>query len=185
MSTKFKNKFRNETFRAQWWDYSRNGAYFITICTQHKECYFGEIKSGKIKLTEMGQIAQPEWTKTIEIRCDMNIKMGEFVVMPNHVHGIIIIENNYMDAHRRDAMHGVPTNDTTINHFGPQSKNMASIIRGYKSAVTTYARKNSISFAWQRNYHDHIIRNDHEFQMIRDYILDNPANWKQDKFHSI
>jgi REP element-mobilizing transposase RayT len=116
----------------------------------------------------------------------MNIKMGEFVVMPNHVHGIIIIENDYMDTHRRDAMHGVPTNETTTtNHFGPQSKNMASIIRGYKSAVTTYARKNSISFAWQRNYHDHIIRNDHEFQMIRDYILDNPANWKQDKFHSI
>ena len=99
--------------------------------------------------------------------------------------------------HRRDAMHRVSTTNnrvSTTNHaptntnkptpknkFGPQRKNLSSIIRGFKSAITTYARKNDIEFAWQSNYHDHIIRNEDELHRIREYIINNPQKWAIDK----
>jgi len=187
--------------------------YFITICTQNRECFFGEIYDGKMQLNNIGKIVNTEWLKTFELRTDMNLQMGEFVVMPNHFHAIIIIgDNEYnMDAkrggrderdergERRDAMHCVSTtttNDTdsvnTTNHvnnkqknkFGSQSKNLASIVRGFKSSVTTYARKNgNIDFGWQSRFHDHIIRNQKSFNNISNYIINNPKKWNEDKFH--
>ena len=114
----------------------------------------------------------------------MNLESGEFVVMPNHIHGIIIIGANEYNTprtnadERRDTMHCVST-----NQFAPQSKNLASIIRGYKSAVTTYARKNGIDFEWQPRYYDHIIRTIDDYHRISNYIINNPAKWNVDKFY--
>ncbi len=271
-----------------------------------------------LKPTEIGKIAFEEWYKSIELRRDMNLEMGEFVVMPNHIHGIIIIgrnkyntENekalhinanntdandidangicaNGIDANGRDAMHCVSTDGggnqnmvgglnglgangidangrdamhcvctdgggnqnmvggvnglgangidangidangrdamhcvstggggnqnmvggvngidangidangrdamhcvSTVgykNQFGPQLKNLASIIRGYKSAVTTYARKHGIEFDWQPRFHDHVIRTIDDYYKISNYIVNNPSKWQEDKFYSI
>ena len=202
MSEKYKNKYRIKSARMPNWDYGSNGMYFITICTQNRKCFFGEIYDGKMQLNNIGKIVNTEWLKTFELRTDMNLQMGEFVVMPNHFHAIIIIgDNEYnMDAKRgergerdrRDAMHCVSTTTDTTNHvnnkqknkFGPQSKNLASIVRGFKSSVTTYARKNgNIDFGWQPRFYDHIIRNEKSFHNISNYIINNPKKWNEDKFY--
>jgi REP element-mobilizing transposase RayT len=192
---KFRNKYRIPSTRLQHWDYRWAGAYFITICTHNRMHWFGEIVDGVMKLSEIGNIVQSEWLKTFELRPDMNIWMGEFVVMPNHFHAIIGIgKNEYntqrdtqRDTQRRDAMHCVSTDkpdkpDEPQNQFGPQSKNLASIVRGFKSSVTIAARKINPGFQWQPRFYDHIIRNDESFQTISNYIINNPARWQEDKF---
>lgn len=210
MADKFQHKYRIPTTRLQSWDYGSDAMYFVTICTAHRECYFGMIENGVMILSELGKIIEAEWIKTFDLRKDMNLQMGEYVVMPNHFHAIISIGiNKYNSAATfggtdcRDAMHRVSAandiaNDDMIfthktdksktidgirkNKFGPQSKNLASILRGFKSAVTTFARTKNIEFAWQARFHDHIIRTDDSFQQISKYISNNPANWMDDKF---
>ena len=270
--TKYKNKYRIESTRLRNWNYGDAALYFVTICTKNRVHYFGEIENGIMKPSVLGEIVISEWIKTFEIRHDMNLSMGEFVVMPNHFHAIIGIgENEYnngndtddvmdtddgmdmddgmgtddgmdtgggmdadgdMDAdggrgamHRtstrgvsmrgvstdristrgvsmcgvsmrgvstdristrdvstdRISMRGVSTNHG-VSTFGPQSKNLASIMRGFKSSVTVFARKNNIDFQWQSLYHDHIIRNEKSFINISNYIINNPLNWKEDNF---
>ena len=144
-------------------------------------------------LSDLGQILHSEWLKTPEIRPDMNITLDEFVIMPDHFHAIIIIgENRYnqnnVPENCRNAMHGViydgaprNTNNNFNNEFGPQSKNLSSIIRGIKSAVTVYAKKTKQDFQWQSRYHDHIIRTNLELQRIRKYINENPQKWNDDR----
>jgi putative transposase len=187
----FADKYRITSSRLQSWNYANAGMYFITICTKNRECYFGEILNSpaetqsiaSLRPTEIGKIANDEWFKTPQLRPDMNLELGAFVVMPNHIHGIICIGNNeYNRGERRDAMHGVPIPEYK-NQFAPQFKNIASIIRGYKSAVTTFARKNNIEFDWQSRFHDHIIRSKDEYERISSYIISNPAKWMQDKFY--
>ena len=206
MPDKFQNKYRIQSARLQNWDYGSNAMYFVTICTQNRQCYFGDVVAGIMNLSEIGKIVETEWLKTFEIRADMNLHLGEYVVMPNHFHAIITIGINKYNAqrdgqrdaqpdaaNRRDAMHCVSsTNDTTAtgqknakkNHFGPQSKNLASIIRGFKSAVTTGARMIHADFEWQSRFHDHIIRNDESFQRISNYIINNPLKWTDDTFYN-
>ena len=220
MSDKFQNKYRIPTMRLQNWDYGSDALYFITICTARRECYFGKIVNGEMVLSDLGKTVDEEWIKTFELRRDMNLQTGEFVVMPNHFHAIISIGINRYNMgtvdgvdcgdvgiadghHCRDAMHRVSTanditnNDTNIMHkidktkivdgifknkFGPQSKNLASIIRGFKSAVTTFARINHIEFGWQPRFYEHIIRTNDSYQRISQYIANNPANWPDDQF---
>lgn len=180
MSELFQNKYRIFSARLQTWNYANEGIYFITICTVEREYYLGRITKKKMQLSQLGKIAETEWIKTPALRPDMNLQLGEFVVMPNHIHGIIMIGvNQYNDngIDRREAMHGV----STINTFGPQSKNLASVIRGYKSAVTTYARKNNITFGWQPRFYDHIIRTMADYYRISNYIINNPAKWQEDE----
>lgn len=96
MSEKFRNKYRIPSSRWQQWDYRSEGIYFITICTKNRIHYFGEIENGKMILNELGEKVQEEWIKSIEIRPDMHLELGEFIVMPNHFHAVIIIgENKY------------------------------------------------------------------------------------------
>jgi REP element-mobilizing transposase RayT len=144
-----------------------------------------------MQLNDLGKHVEAEWLKTPELRLDMNLELNEYVVMPNHFHGIIYIgENGYNSDYERydnvmqdgDAVHCVST-DNIKNRFGPQSKNLAAIIRGFKSAVTTYARKNEIPFNWQTRFHDHIITSNDEYIKIANYIIDNPAKWQMDKFY--
>ncbi len=180
---KYKGKYRIQSNRLQSWDYGSNATYFVTICTKDRECYFGDVVGGRMILSEIGKIAEMEWLKTFEMRPDMNLKMGEYVVMPNHFHGIIAIGKNH---YNRDAMHCVSISTApSKNKFGPQSKNLASIIRGFKIGVTKNARVIYSNFAWQPNYHDHIIRNNRSYNNISKYIFNNPSKWKVDTFNTI
>ena len=181
-----KKSHRRKLIRLRHYDYSQSGAYFITICAQNRECLFGDIIDGEMQLNKLGELTELEWIKSIELRPDMNLELGNFVVMPNHFHGILIIGENKFNAPSTDAMHRVSTapNDT-INKFGPQSKNLASILRGFKSAITTQAKKMGIhDFAWQTRFHDHIIRDAQSFENIQNYIANNPANWGKDTFNN-
>ncbi|MBK8490156.1 MAG: hypothetical protein IPL49_04420 [Saprospirales bacterium] len=117
--------------------------------------------------TEIGMMAEKYWWDIPKYH--PYVRLDEFVVMPNHVHGIIIIDKKNYKGWRP-------------NKFGPQSQNLASILRGYKSAVTTYARKNNIEFQWHPKYHDRIIRNKKALRNIRNYIRRNPHNWMKKKF---
>ena len=171
---KYKNKYRIPSSRLPEYDYGANGCYYVTICTKDREHYFGKIVNGELQPSEIGKIVETEWLKTTELRPDMNLALDEFVVMPNHFHCIIFIGKNQYNTH--DAV-------SYKNQFGTQSKNLASIIRGFKIAVTTYARKNNIEFAWQERFHDHIIRDHKGLENIRGYIFNNPSNWDDDELH--
>ena len=213
MDQLFNNKYRIPSARLQNWNYASEAMYFVTICTKNMKNYFGEINGSMqiktLQATKMGEIACSEWYRTLELRPDMNLELGEFVVMPNHIHGIIMIGANEYNTpcgdamHRRDAMHCVCTNAdaprniscrnamhrrdamhcVSTNQFVPQSKNLSSIIRGYKSAVTVFARKNKIDFEWHPRFHDRIIRSTFEYNNISNYIINNPAKWVEDKFY--
>lgn len=186
---KFKNKYRIPSARAPFWNYSWEGLYFVTICTHNQEHFFGEITVGMMKLSEIGNIVNKEWLKTFVLRPDMNLWMGEYVIMPNHFHAIVGIgKNKYNDQCIRDARHCVSTGtgispNQTLNQFAPQSKNLPSIVRGFKIGVTKNARLINPEFTWQTRYHDNIIRNDKSYQTIADYIINNPMDWKNDKFY--
>ncbi len=174
----YQNKYRIASARHPTWDYGAAGAYFVTVCTRGRLCWFGEVNDGEMNLSPIGELVQSEWFKTPNMRPDMNLVLGVFQVMPNHFHGIIIIGLDKTNDH--DVSAGV-------NQFGPQSNNLASIIRGIKSSVTTKVRKMdhhaASDFAWQSRFHDHIIRDEASYQRISNYIIQNTANWNSDKFH--
>jgi putative transposase len=144
---KYRNKYRVPSARAPFWDYGWNAFYFITICTHNRICWFGNVVSEKMALSDIGKIVKTEWIRTFQMRPDMNLMMGEYVVMPNHFHAIIGIGNNQYNSPqnekrddgrdvirniRRDAMHCVSTGPngqngpnghnlfTSQNKFGPQ-----------------------------------------------------------------
>lgn len=189
MQNKFKNKYRISSTRLQTWDYSNNGAYFITICTQNREHFFGNIQNGIMQLSEIGKLAEQYW---VEIPNHFSfIELGNFVVMPNHVHGILIINKIndlplYESADTRQCLVSTIDSNTTIgsSRFQNQGKNtISSIVGSYKSIVTKMSRQIHSDFGWQSRFHDHIIRNSKSFNNIQNYIFDNPLNWKSDKFY--
>lgn len=168
---KMGGKHINGSARAKWWDYSDSGTYFITICTKDKVPYFGEVVHDNIKLNEVGEIVSEEWLKTKGLRPGMKIELHEFIVMPDHFHALITIGVNAFNG--KDSFlneYGFFKN----NEFKPQSNNLGSIVRGFKSAVTTRCKKNKLSFCWQPRYHDVIIKTPEQFGNVRRYILENP-----------
>jgi len=172
------------------WDYRCAATYFVTICTSDRQPFFGDIHNGSMCLSKIGTLAQSEWLKTATIRTDMNVRLGAFVILPNHIHGIIAIGHNKFNTVNgviscRATMHCGPTEPmkTPPSQFGPQSKNLASIIRGYKSAVTKQAHQIDPHFAWQSRYHDHIIRNPDSRHMVEMYIRNNINQWVQDRLY--
>lgn len=203
MTIKFQNKYRIPSARLQNWDYRWNASYFVTICTRNRKHYFGDIADGKIQLSEIGQMAKEYWG---EIPKHFSfVQSGAFVIMPNHVHGIVIIDrpdndnNDGRDAEcdvERNMGVGTNTADHQTTHQ-PRKTNpsrttaalkkwkpasLGVIINQYKRIVTINARKIDAEFGWQSRFHDHIIRNPQSFQKIETYIIENPKNWKQDKF---
>lgn len=167
--TKFQSKYRIEPARLLDYDYGSNGAYFITICTKNKDCYFGDIgivdEEPVIQPTTIGQRAIDGWYSIPEF--SPFIQLDAFQLMPNHLHGILFI--NKADY-----------TDWKPNTFGPQKENLASTLRGFKSGVTAYATTHQIPFGWQTRYYDRVIRNDNELNRIRQYIKNNPIQWAQD-----
>ena len=161
------------SIRLKGYDYSQAGAYFVTVCTQNRECLFGEVIDGEMVLNDIGKIVAGEWMKTGAIR--NNVALDKWVVMPNHFHGILVVDDGRGTAHRAP----------TVEQFGqPVSGSIPTIIRSFKSAVTkriNEIRKTPGEKLWQRNYYERIIRNENELNHIREYIANNPMKWKLDR----
>ena len=172
------------------YDYTRAGAYFVTIVTHRRECLFGEIVGDEMRMNDFGKIVAEEWEKTATVRANVILHPDEFVVMPNHIHGIVWIVDDggetvgatgrenvgatVVGAQRRCA----PTRPTNVI---PGS--LGAIVRGFKSIVTKRInrRRNTPGApVWQRNYYEHIIRNDESLRRIREYIAQNPTRWALD-----
>lgn len=180
---KFKGKYRIPSARWAAWDYGSNAAYFITICIANRAQDFGEITDGEMTLSPLGQSALDCWN---EIPAHFPfVELGEFVVMPNHVHGIVVINKPVESGATVETQNIASLRDGPKNRFGSQSQNLASIVRGYKIGVTKFARQNGIPFVWQARYHDHIIRNAGEYERIYQYILANPQKWEEDEFYAL
>ena len=188
---KFKNKYRIASTRATFWDYGWNAAYFITIITQNWSCWFGKVKNKKMELSDLGACANSCW---LEIPNHFPfVELGAHVIMPNHVHGILIInkpvETQYFaspdgKSNRGDNVvetQNIATLQTPQNKLGPQSQNLAAIVRGFKIGVTKNARLIHPKFKWQPRFHDHIIRDERAFNAISNYILKNPAKWNSNR----
>lgn len=176
--TKYKNKYRIASARASWWDYGWNGAYFITICTRNREHFFGAIKNGQMELSHLGVIADTLWHE-IPNRSKF-VQLGDFVVMPDHIHGILILDQNPVPVEtlRATSLQQPSEKNERMSLISPKSGSVSAILRSYKSAVTRHANRLGFKNGWQPRFHDHIIRNDAEYQRISDYITHNVANWK-------
>ena len=162
---------QRKSIRLKEYDYSQPGEYFVTICTNEHDYKFGEIVNEEMRLDEMGKIVKGCWEE-IPIHFS-NVELDEYVVMPNHVHGIIILNE-------RVGVEYIQPLQKTFQHVIPKS--LGSIVRSFKAAVIRQFRKNGYpDFLWQRNYFEHIIRNDKELNNIRDYIVNNPLKWSIDE----
>ncbi len=160
-------------------NYSLPGWYYVTLVTYNRERLFGRVVQGKMILNDMGHMVRDEWEKTAIIRSE--IQLDAYVVMPDHLHGIIVIINDI----RRDNRPVIPTRPVVptmgLFHHGPVPKSIGAIMSGFKSVVTkriNTIRQTPGRRVWQRNYWDRVIRDDLELRRIRKYILDNPLYWK-------
>ncbi len=221
MPDKYKNKYRIESIRMPNWDYRWNGKYFITICTYKMQHLFGKIYNAKMELSNVGVLADVFWHE-IKNHTE-NIELDAFVVMPNHIHGILIIDNPYRIDENGNPIKNGDTPGNTEHNAGddggndggckaracPGSKqshspghnpshgqspgarrfqnigknSLSSTLGSYKSAVTKHAHRLGYYIKWQERFHDHLIRNDTEYQRIKKYIHNNPKNWNNDKFY--
>jgi len=194
-----------QSIRLKGYDYSQAGLYFITICCQDRVCRFGCIENGKMMLNDAGKIAETCW---FEIPQHFpNAILHEYVVMPNHIHGIVELKSDNVagvenvGAENVGAENFLPLRNNTditvgVENFQPLQpkknafqkmipRSIGSIVKGFKIGVTKWFRQNTdIETIWQRNYHEHIIRNEQSYQTISQYILNNPATWKDDKFYN-
>ena len=169
-------KHHRRSIRLKGYDYAQPGAYFVTICTQHRACLFGAVVDGEMRLNELGRIVRDEWLKTAKLR--PRVVLDEFVVMPNHVHGIIMVVDD-------DGGRGTLQRAPTIERFGKStSDSIPTIVRLFKSATTrriNQHRGTPGTLVWQRNYYEHIIRNEQTLNRIRRYIVENPLRWHLDR----
>ena len=198
----FNNKYRIPSARLKGWDYREAANYFVTICTKNREHFFGQIENKQMILNDLGNIAQHCWDETP--KHFPFVELINFVVMPNHVHGLLYLrgaDENMDDLDNKSIITDAVSsgNDVETLHATslplPQTKNekmasispkkysLASVMRSYTSAVTNFANKNKLPNGWQERYHDHIVRNQEEFNRINNYITTNPVNWENDKFH--
>jgi len=174
MARLFSGKYRVDTTRLKNWDYGWNAEYFVTICTKNRVQWFGNVENKMMKLSQIGKIADRCW---MEIPDHFPfVKLGAYVIMPDHVHGIIIIDKPNHNKTKKEAQDFAPLVQP-LQKFGPQSRNLPSIIRGFKIGVKRNARLIRHRFEWQPRYYVHIIRNKRAYNRISKYIVDNPANW--------
>jgi REP element-mobilizing transposase RayT len=186
MNSKTSNSPLNRrSIRLAKYDYSTAGGYYITVVTFQRECLFGEIINGRMKLSPSGEIVRREWFRTAELRSYVELREEEFVVMPNHAHGIIWIIDEARDGGGRVEMvrarrfRAPAASETVSEQFGrPVKGSIPTIVRAFKSAVTYYAgRELNTANLWQRNYYEHIIRDTPDYERIATYIAHNPENW--------
>ena len=189
--SKFRNRYRIESARLKGWDYSSPAWYFVTICTAEHRCIFGRIRDGILRRSSSGEIVAEEWVRTETIR--WNVRLDEWVVMPNHVHGIIeIVGSDEMCRtvgvnSTETPQRGVSTsNGYLVAPVGGVSRlasgSLGAIIGQFKTVCTKRIRKDGRpDFGWQARFHDHIIRDEDGLRKIRRYIRNNPAKWASDR----
>ncbi|MDR1424448.1 MAG: hypothetical protein LBI92_07585 [Azoarcus sp.] len=162
------------SIRLKGYDYARAGAYFITACTQGRACLFGDIAGEEMRLNDAGCIVVAAWNDLPAHYA--GIVLDEFVVMPNHIHGIVTIVANTVGA-------GLKPAPTPCESAPARSPRLSEIVRAFKtfSARRINASRGAAGTpVWQRNYYEHIIRDDESLNCIRQYIIDNPAQWAMD-----
>ena len=184
---KFLGKYRKQSARAMWHDYD-GGLYFVTICTKDRVHYFGEISENEMHLTEVGQYVV-EQIRNVQVHYNY-AKIPLWVVMPNHLHAIVIIDGDNIPYKRRvvktlDGSMVESRRATTLQQRGIANMQgwLSVVVGGIKSAVTKFANERGIPFAWQTRFHDHIVRDICEMNQIADYIENNVQKWEMDKFY--
>jgi putative transposase len=178
-------KYHRKSIRIKEYDYAQTGGYFVTIVTYRRDCLFGKIENGIMALNNFGVIADECW-RTIPEHFPF-VELGAYVVMPNHVHGVIVI-NDMDDGTGRGADDGRgaamlrPYDDNPNPHkINVKPGSLGAIVRSYKSAVSYRINKeHNATGIWQRNYYEHIIRDEKDLQRIMDYIETNPSRWDED-----
>ena len=205
MNDKYQNKYRIKSTRLEGYDYRQAGLYFITVCTHNRGHYFGEIVDNEMQLSNIDVLADVFWHEIKNHK--KNIELHQFVVMPDHIHGILEIVDggNGVGCRRDDAcivstmatnpmeqMDG--TNESSTNPqqseidkmvaISPKSGSVSRVIGSYKSAVTKHAHRLGYEFKWQTRFYDHIIRNENDYFRISNYIKNNPHNWDNDKLNN-
>lgn len=167
------------SIRLREYDYAQAGAYFTTIVTAGREFLFGKIENEEMRLSALGEIARVEWFKTAELRSNVKLWEDEFIVMPNHIHGIIWVNEN------DDSIVGARRRRAPTEQFGkPTTGSLPTIIRAYKSAVTykiNEMRQTRGTPVWQRNYYEHVIRDQNDLEQIYKYVQCNPSQWAKDE----
>jgi|SRR3989338_1623830 len=169
-----------QSMRLKGFDYSQAGAYFVTVCIQNRICLFGKIEGGEIHLNEAGYMVHRIWNELPEKY--PGVEIDEFIVMPNHIHGIVVLNVGAGPCACPDSNKGQPRG------VAPTRLSLPDVVHRYKSFTTSEYRIGVEQFnwmpfpckLWQRNYYEHIIRNDAEMNRIREYILNNPLQWDSD-----
>jgi REP element-mobilizing transposase RayT len=170
--TLYRGKYRIETTRYRWRDYRSRGAYFVTICSHDKKHIFGEVENDEVHLLPIGRIADRE-LRTLGSHY-ANVSVDSHVVMPNHVHAIIVIDGDHQFAPNPVAL-------SPLGGISPAAGSLGAIVRSYKAGVTR--RCHELGFPrgiWQPRFYDRIIRGDANISAVREYICNNPANWSHD-----
>ena len=163
---------RRRSIRLKAYDYSRPGAYFVTLCTHDREYLFGKVANDTMLLNSYGQITEDEWLRTPQVRTE--VELDVFVVMPNHLHGIVWMKETGADSARRAHGHAP---------LRRQPRSLGALVAGFKSGVTK--RVNALrctpnARVWQRNYYERVVRNEEELERVREYIINNPIRWALD-----
>ena len=195
-------KYHRRSIRLEGYDYSQAGAYFVTICIQNKENSLGKIIDGEVVLSEIGKISEKCWNEIpIHYPC---VQLDKYVIMPNHIHGVIKIidgddniagvENVGAEDFQPLHPHAQKNTNVGVEYFQSLHqpkinqyqkiipKSLGSIIRGFKIGVTKCCNHQKYKhFTFQRNYHEHIVRNENELNRIREYIINNPLQWQFDR----
>ncbi len=177
------NPLRRRAMRLRDYDYSQPGAYFVTICAQHRKCLFGTIIDGKMQLNEIGQIVVECWNRISQHF--PSVELDEYVVMPNHTHGIIRLKIPGRIAIRRGEVASPALNNDSHKDEVP-SPTLGRILAYFKYQSTkriNQYRDTQGTQVWQRNYHDHVVRDDPDLQRLRQYIQNNPMKWELDQLH--
>jgi putative transposase len=176
---KFRGKYRIPTARLQSWDYGNHGAYFLTICTQEMVHYFGEVENGEMQLSMMGELAEKFW---LEIPNQFPyIELGNLMVMPNHVHGILLLDTfKIPNPNGNKIAKDVEENGGFATAKNPMlGENISKIIRWFKGRCTFEIRKLHSQFRWQTRFYDTVIKDADSFERIQNYILKNPERWQK------
>ena len=170
--------YRLESTRLSHWDYAGNGYYFVTICTHQKRHLLGEVFDGRPRLSEAGSIVDEEWRRTAEVR--PYVTLDQYAIMPNHVHGILIIHGRHPKERHADVETSRRDVSTSV---GPRliPGSLGAIVGQFKSIATKRIRNTADpSFGWQPRFYDHIVRDEDELDRIRQYIVENPLKWDLD-----
>ncbi len=185
------------SIRLRDYDYTQQGAYFVTICVEHRECLLGEITDGIVTLSEIGDLVLACWNDIPNHF--RHVELDEFMIMPNHVHGILVFTRDAYDTRKGEALadasvnrvasvnaNASPLQNPNARPNGTKPRSLNAVMQNFKSVSTrrvNQLQNNRGASFWQRDYYEHIVRNERELERIREYIVNNPRNWANDEYN--